>query len=860
MNRQLGTIIDWFDDHKRAVAKLMARENISVQVVDGLSTAKFDTVERTLSLPAWKGVTVAQMDLLTYHEVFHALRTDHTFIQRIEQRKGRKRVLFSYFNIVEDARIESYGRSAYPGCISDFYQGYKDFTTHGPFFKKVDDHTILVNGEAKKIAKMSLIDRINLHYKIGAFVKVPFTAREAVFLGKIDTCHSTSHAFDIAEELYAYAKEDEKAEAMKQAQKNMPKIKLPPMAGAGMPMDIDDMDDDGDSDDDSQDAGQSKSKSGKKNGKGDKSKDDKSKGKGKGGDKGDDAESEPKDDTAGESADHDKPGKGDGDEDDDTGDLDENSDGDDSSDGDRSEDGDDDSAAADDTGDSDEDSGAHATNRNNPKPNPKHKGKTEGAEPSESITEGDMHRAMQELVEQQQNDPTTQIKHLILKPMNEAEVARRTVPAKDWSERVWKQLERQVAKADLERQLAEIENAWSRKYMPIATHMSAEFQRRKMASRLQHARIGRTGKLDVNRLHSYKFADDLFKRTMVIPNGQSHGIVVMIDGSSSMNAVFGSVVDQVLLFAHFAFKCGIPFEAYMFSDSTQSPDRELELKSDGAQAIVPPANGRLVGLINTVTDRGSFKRQCRMLLAARSHFAGSPVRNIGSVPPYMSLGGTPLYAGMMVMERAVARMKRTMKLDKVMAVVMSDGGDTNGLYYQTHDVQRGTGRVVEAFNAIAQSAFVVRDSVTKRNFSFIATSAYGAARTYTAPPNAVLTLLFDIMKVRHDCRTIMMFLVSNNRSGASAEQTIRRAAEPQKITAHDMDTQMSNGQQFKVPNSAADCGMVVLTRALEMKPDTFAEKNLDGKSSAAIGKAFIDAQAESAANRVFVNTLMPYLI
>src|SRR3954469_23338176 len=95
-----------FDDNKRGLAKLMARENISVQIIDGMPTAKFDVVDRVLTLPNWPFINVDQLDTQIAHEIGHALFTNFSFIERIMKRKTGKKRLKSYINVVEDARIE----------------------------------------------------------------------------------------------------------------------------------------------------------------------------------------------------------------------------------------------------------------------------------------------------------------------------------------------------------------------------------------------------------------------------------------------------------------------------------------------------------------------------------------------------------------------------------------------------------------------------------------------------------------------------------------------------------------------------------------------------------------------------------
>lgn len=826
--------IDVYDDAKRSLAKLMARENITVQFLDGVPTATFDTVGRVLTLPNWPNITVDQLDLLIGHEVSHALNTDHTFIERLAQRKKNRQRVMSYFNVVEDARIEKKIRESYPGMNSVFYNGYRDFTTGGPIFQRINDDTVLVEGEKHSVRAMSLIDRINLHYKVGAFFNIPFRAQEQKFLQLIDNCYSTENAFDIAEMLFDYAKDTEP---------NLPPM---PATGAQSKSKQGGLADEADDND-----GKSKSKGKDSKGKGKSDKGDKGdkdeQGKGKDGD--DEADGDDSADAEG----NDSGDSGDGD----TG-TDEGKDGDGAdADGEGTEadgDGDETEADGEDTGKRSSQNASNKRNKGNANVSPE--------EPEGSLTDDALSKALQKLVEDGKQNPAAEIKHLLLKPLPADEVRKRTVTAMDWTERAESALSRLHKADELKANVDAIEAQWNAKYMPTVRHMVSEWQRKKQAKRMQKARTARTGRLDVNRLHSYKFADDLFKRSMVVPDGQSHGIVAMIDGSSSMTSVFGNVLDQLLLFAHFAFTCNVPFEAYMFSDSTIRPDVALDVPALGPQTITPPANGRLVGLINTVTDRAAFRRQVRMVLAVRAAYDGANDydyginRNAkvrGREIPYMSLGGTPLYAGMMVMERHVERMKRINKLDRMMAIVMSDGGDTNGLHYQTHDVAYD-GRIYEKYATVGETAFVVRDSVTKRNHAFIQKQD----GNYVAMQNAVLTLLFDVMKERHDCRTTMMFLTSGY-GAPNVEPIMRRAGVLEPGTdANTMNEKFTANGMFMMPegSGAADCCIIMENATLKLKEDEFAQQNVKGAN---IADAFIKAQKEAQKSRVFVNTIVPYL-
>ena len=59
---------------KSILARLLAKENLTVQHKN-IPTAYFDTKNRLLALPIWKDMSTDLYDLLTGHEVGHALYT-----------------------------------------------------------------------------------------------------------------------------------------------------------------------------------------------------------------------------------------------------------------------------------------------------------------------------------------------------------------------------------------------------------------------------------------------------------------------------------------------------------------------------------------------------------------------------------------------------------------------------------------------------------------------------------------------------------------------------------------------------------------------------------------------------------------
>ncbi len=142
---------------KSKLAKLLATEDISLEHRN-VPTAYFDLKERKVILPNWKDMPVFLQDLLIGHEIGHALVTPPEGWHDAVCESGA--AFKSYLNVVEDARNERLVKQRYPGLAKSFYQGYQ-LLFKKKFFGEIDNPNSLL-----------LIDRINLHYKVGSFLNI----------------------------------------------------------------------------------------------------------------------------------------------------------------------------------------------------------------------------------------------------------------------------------------------------------------------------------------------------------------------------------------------------------------------------------------------------------------------------------------------------------------------------------------------------------------------------------------------------------------------------------------------------------------------------------------------------------------
>ena len=174
---------------KESLAKLLAQEDLIVEHRQ-VDTAQFNVETRVLTLPMWHHNSNLVVDMLIAHEVGHALYTPNRW-------DFVKDVPLSFVNVTEDIRIEKLMKRRYEGLPKTFFGGYNVLAEED--FFKVED----VNWNNLNIA-----DKLNLHYKIGRFVDVPFNADEVVFRDDALNLETFDDALDLAKRMHAFAQEE----------------------------------------------------------------------------------------------------------------------------------------------------------------------------------------------------------------------------------------------------------------------------------------------------------------------------------------------------------------------------------------------------------------------------------------------------------------------------------------------------------------------------------------------------------------------------------------------------------------------------------------------------------------------------
>ena len=788
----IGNYRNHLDETKRGLAKLLARENITVRH-ENTSTAMFDVQNRILVLPKWDNVTVDQYDLLIGHEVGHAKYSSGPESLDILAECRKFDGLHTYLNVLEDTRIERLMKDEYPGLRASFRRGYADFAHHGPIFK--EDPT-------ENLATYSFIDRINVQYKVGAHRDVPFTDAERALFPRIDSLESMTAAFELAKELY---------DADVQAQKEMPKED-----GEGQPSD---------SDSDGQDS------------QGTDSQESDCDGDGNGQDSdgqdiepgldGDDSQQDgdgPKQDTSNSESD--------------------DTDGD-------SADGDADNAKEGDTPDGDE---AAPVTGENPNSGPVAKTDMANKEALESLanTDADHYSAPVEVD---------------LKPLNAKQAASFEVPYQDDVAEYFTVYP--SAKAEAEEYLEQ----FNQKHGATIKFMAREFDLKKAARLAERAKTSRTGRLDVTKLYAYKFREDLFKSAVVLPTGKSHGVVVVIDGSGSMNDIISDALDQALLFGTFAKSVGIPFKAIVFSTERYSTNDHANVHNttDVGSKTLTPTTGHLQLATVLDTSAPKWKDQLIACAAFAAKYDNSRSTNYACHDvPHTDLGATPLYSTLLVAEQIIAAMKSGHRLDKTTLLIVTDGDDSSGL-----DIEYGDGR--NAKNLRRGQASIIRDTVTRKVYADYSEPTELSRGTFYSKTNAVLSALVDSIQARHGTRVVTIKVLGGRESrytrrGGSygilgkAKQFARTwdedfSVETGRWSITEDDAKKSMKETGQVAFNKVDIigDAAILVSAQRLKLDSQKETSTEGMTPAQIKRAFVKHSVGASKNKVFVQTVMPFL-
>ena len=195
-----------------------------------------------------------------------------------------------------------------------------------------------------------------------------------------------------------------------------------------------------------------------------------------------------------------------------------------------------------------------------------------------------------------------------------------------------------------------------------------EFERRKAAYQYSRAQESRKGSLDVNKLHKYKYDDQIFQSVMHLADAKSHGMIFFIDYSGSMGNVLQDVLEHTLNLVHFCRKVGIPFKVYSFTSNYALDD----LDESQSEMEFDMTNLVLAELFSSEMSKSEYEKAFQMVtyqILNSNRFSFSQQ----GISKWEHLGGTPLDATAIAAHHIIDDFRKKNNVQKLNVIFLTDG-------------------------------------------------------------------------------------------------------------------------------------------------------------------------------------------
>ena len=718
-------------DVKTLLAKLLATEDITV-VHKNMPTAYFDTKNREMGLPILKNMSGDIYDLMTLHEVGHALWTDPEDWHKIVSADNDDDLPKSFINVTEDVRIERKIKDKYPGGRRAFRTGYEKLYKDDFF------------GTAKRdIQESNLADRINLHSKIGDITGLEFSKEEMEIYDLCNKAVTFDDAVEAARALYEYCKNSENSDDSE--------FDMDHNFGFG--------DDSEDDDEEFSMAGESPVDM--------ESEDETESESGQSGEESEESEESENTESGNSPADQfeDAPVSQEDQKMDQT-----------------SVESDDESAEE---------------NSETPKEMSRKGGFGMGdvTNPMQADTVIEWEDRKRDLNVQDGRDywygniPQSTLQNIVDYKMIIDKCA-------DY----YSDIDENGQK--FQSAVYQYLNKFEKESQKTINYMLKEFEMKKSADSYVRASIAKTGQLDMTKIHSYKYNEDLFKKVTVMPDGKNHGLIILVDWSGSMTRVIHDAFKQLMQIVWFCKRAGIQFEVYAFADHgmgdwfPEGTNVRKEFSYSNYEAN--PFRNYKIGDI-TVSDHVLLNmfssRMSKMELKRNAHYiCGATLQMMGCgydhytgkhllsewyearahefyyarphYPNGLHLGGTPLNGAIATLSTLVPEYRKKNNIQNLNVVIISDGAsngdggkiqETEEVVFDRHTYQKHkTGRMIFGtdrpdYNAVKHYV----DPITKKQFKFKGRDSASETEAH-----------ISVLRARTGCNVVGFYLAQSSKNGA----------------------------------------------------------------------------------------------
>ena len=228
--------------------------------------------------------------------------------------------------------------------------------------------------------------------------------------------------------------------------------------------------------------------------------------------------------------------------------------------------------------------------------------------------------------------------------------------------------------------------SWKKSVASSVNFMAKEFEMKKSADQYARASQNKTGTLNTNRIHEYRFNEDIFRRITILPDGKDHAMIMLLDWSGSMDSSITNTIHQAMTLVLFCKKVNIPFEVYCFSDNPVAYRRCIKPLQHNDYEVNDLYLDYFV-LRNMFSSRMTtqeLEKSMNYFYAISNGFSHGGAQGAYDIslsygysrhliPTDWALGGTPLNDSLIVMRDYLERYRKDNKSTIVNLIILTDG-------------------------------------------------------------------------------------------------------------------------------------------------------------------------------------------
>jgi len=254
----------------------------------------------------------------------------------------------------------------------------------------------------------------------------------------------------------------------------------------------------------------------------------------------------------------------------------------------------------------------------------------------------------------------------------------------------------------------------------VVSYMVKEFEMKKQADLYKRATVSKTGILNMSKLHTYKYSDDLFAKMTTIPGATNHGMVMYVDWSGSMADNIEFTLKQLYNLIWFCNRTKIPFQVLGFTDRDHRRNVDSDKNTPSVQDVVLGdvciEETKLIEWFNSNMTKSEQETMIKHLMKMTYSWVGhrrsdTPYVDVTYVMEKYNLGGTPLNHAILCAAEVIEKFQQKTKVQKTNVIFLTDGDSHQASYHYDYPRPDQTylGNHVQAIDADYHSDIVYKD-------------------------------------------------------------------------------------------------------------------------------------------------------